>query len=160
MLSRCFSLALRTCCMMILYHIRALLDLSWTQVFDNLCCLRLFAFSHGIDPGFSTATEYNEMETQAFTLGSRKRACSLSELCLRKLQRSSCARPVRTDSFAASRISSTCTFNRAESGSSISLSWRMQSTKYATGLLVAPCDALSVSGSPSSPDFPRSSADR
>ena len=81
------------------------------------------------------------------------------ELCLRKLQRSSCARPVRTDSLAASRISSTCTFNRGESGSSMGLSWRMQSTKYATGLLVAPCGALSEMSSPSNPDFPRSSVD-
>src|SRR5260370_29332880 len=48
----------------------------------------------------------------------------------RMFQRSSCGLPVRADSRAASRISITCTFSRAETGSSIGLLLLMQSTQY------------------------------
>src|ERR1700687_713460 len=79
----------------------------------------------------------------------------------RMLQRSSCGLPVRADSLAASKISITCTLSRAETGSSMGLLLRMQSTKYEIGLLVSFGSAASVTFSPSAATFgPRASAER
>jgi len=72
---------------------------------EMVFCLSLFV-SHGIDPASSVVTALNEMETQALASGSRK-GVGICQSYARKLQRSSCTRPVRTDSLAASRISST-----------------------------------------------------
>src|SRR5438445_10562366 len=68
-------------------------------------------------------------------------------------QRSSCGFPVRADSRAASRISITCTLSRAETGSSMGLLLRMQSTKYEIGLLVSFGSGSSVTLSPSGGTF-------
>src|SRR2546430_2390553 len=73
-------------------------------------------------------------------------------------QRSSCCFPVRADARAASRISMTCTFSFMESGSSIGLLFRMQSTKYEIGLLVAFGAGSSAIRSPSNPTLEALSA--
>src|SRR5258706_15451648 len=68
-------------------------------------------------------------------------------------QRSSWGLPVRADSRAASRISITCTLSNAETGSSIGLLLRMQSTKYVIGLLVSLGSGSSARLSPSGGTF-------
>src|SRR5712671_4270992 len=86
---------------------------------------------------------------------------STLNLFISALHRNSCGFPVRADSRAASNISITCTFSRAESGSSIGLSLRIQSTKYEIGLLLSFGNASNVKLSPSGgTSGPRVSAKR
>ncbi len=86
----------------------------------NLTSISAYSYKVTRDPG-----EDAQALMRAKSTAQRK----LEELIRAFAQRSSWGFPVRADSRAASNISMTCTFSCDETGSSIGLFLRMQSTK-------------------------------